>query len=48
MAEGFAAMRNPSLSLDGLITENQMEWVRQMNSIRNRAEEIILDELIYN
>ena len=41
-------MRNPSLSLDGLITENQMEWVRQMNSIRNRAEEIILDELIYN
>ena len=28
--------------------ENQMEWVQRMNSIRNRAEEIILDELIYN
>ena len=25
----------------------QMEWVRRMNSIRNRAEEIILSELIY-
>ncbi len=28
--------------------ENQIEWVQRMNSIRNRAEEIILDELIYN
>lgn len=27
--------------------ENQIEWVRQMNSIRNRAEEIIYSELIY-
>ena len=26
---------------------NQMEWVRYMNSIRNRAEEIILTELVY-
>ena len=26
---------------------NQMEWVRCMNSIKNRAEEIILNELIY-
>ena len=26
---------------------NQMEWVRRMNSIRNRAEEIVLYELIY-
>ena len=30
-----------------LKAENQMEWVRRMNSIRNRAEEIVLDELIY-
>ena len=30
-----------------LKTENQLEWVRQMNCIRNRAEEIILHELIY-
>ena len=26
---------------------NQMEWVQQMNSIKNRAEEIIYNELIY-
>lgn len=26
---------------------NQMAWVRRMNNIRNRAEEIILKELIH-
>ena len=26
---------------------DQMTWVRSMNSIRNRAEEIILREMIY-
>lgn len=26
---------------------DQMEWVRRMNSIRNRAEEIVLNSLIY-
>ena len=26
---------------------DQMAWVRAMNSIRNRAEEIILREMIY-
>ncbi|MBP5223033.1 MAG: TnpV protein, partial [Lachnospiraceae bacterium] len=26
---------------------NQMEWVRRMNNIRNRAEEIIRTEMIY-
>ena len=25
---------------------NQMEWLREMNSIRNRAEEIVLKEII--
>ena len=30
-----------------LNAENQMEWVRRMNSIRNRAEEIVLNELIF-
>ena len=30
-----------------LKAENQLEWVRQMNSIRNRVEETILQELIY-
>ena len=26
----------------------QIEWVRRMNSIRNRAEEIVLHELVYD
>ena len=26
---------------------DQMEWVRRMNNIRNRAEEIILREVVY-
>ncbi len=26
---------------------DRMEWVRRMNSIRNRAEEIVLHELVY-
>ena len=30
-----------------LKASNQMEWVRRMNSIRNRAEEIVLHELVY-
>lgn len=27
--------------------QNQMEWVRQMNSIRSRAEEFVRQDLIY-
>lgn len=30
-----------------LKTDNQMEWVVRMNIVRNRAEEIIYNELIY-
>ena len=30
-----------------LNAENQMEWVKQMNSIRNRVEEVIYSTLIY-
>ena len=30
-----------------LKANNQMEWVQQMNSIRNRAAEIVYKELIY-
>lgn len=26
---------------------DQMEWVRRMNNIQNRAEEIVLNELVY-
>ena len=30
-----------------LKAENQMEWVARMNNIRNRADEIVLNDLIY-
>ena len=30
-----------------LKAQNQLEWVRKMNNIRNRAEEIIRSEMIY-
>ena len=33
---------------ESLKSENQMEWVARMNSIQNRAEDTILEELIYN
>lgn len=31
-----------------LKVENQMEWVGRMNNIRNRAMEIVNEEIIYN
>ena len=32
---------------DELKENNQMAWVRAMNSIHNRAEELVLHELVY-
>ena len=32
---------------ESLKAADQMEWVRRMNSIRSRAEEIVLTELVY-
>ena len=32
---------------ESLKAADQMDWVRRMNSIRARAEEIVLDELVY-
>ena len=32
---------------ESLKASDQMEWVRRMNSIRSRAEEIVLNELAY-
>ena len=32
---------------EALKASDQMEWVRRMNSIQNRAEEIVLHELVY-
>ena len=32
---------------EALKAEDQMEWVRRMNSVHNRVEEIVLTELVY-
>ena len=32
---------------EALKAADQMEWVRRMNNIRARAEEIVLNELVY-
>ena len=31
-----------------LKTRGQMEWIQRLNSIRNRAKEMVKNELIYN
>ncbi len=33
---------------EALKSRDQLEWVRRMNSIRNRAEEMVMNDLIYN
>ena len=40
-------MREAESVNDELKENNQMAWVQAMNSIYNRAEEIVLNELIY-
>lgn len=42
----FQLVKQENVTED-LKANNQMEWVRKMNSIKNRAEEVILNELIY-
>ena len=42
-----AQMKEAEGVTERLKAENQMEWVGRMNSIRSRAEEIILSELVY-
>ena len=41
---GMARQENVT---EELKAANQMEWVRRMNSIRSRAEEIVLAQLVY-
>lgn len=31
-----------------LKADNQIEWVRRMNNIRNRAKDMVNNDLIYN
>ena len=33
---------------EALKAVDQLEWVRRMNSIHNRAEEIVMNELVYD
>ena len=43
----IAAMKKQEGVTEALKAADQMEWVRRMNSIHNRAEEILLRELVY-
>lgn len=43
----IAQMKEAEGITEELKTQDQMSWVRAMNSIHSRAEEIILRELIY-
>ena len=40
-------MQEAEVVTEALKAADQLEWVRRMNSIRNRAEEIIKTELIF-
>ena len=42
-----SAMAKQEGVTEALKSADQMEWVRRMNSIRSRAEEIILQELVF-
>ncbi len=42
-----SAMAKQENVTEALKAADQMEWVRRMNNIRNRAEEIVLTELVY-
>ena len=50
-AEMFDCLTSQLAAQEGITEQlkatNQMEWIQQMNNIRNRAEEIILREMIY-
>ena len=47
LARIIPAMAKQENVTEALKAVDQMEWVRRMNSIRNRAEEVILSELVY-
>lgn len=42
-----SAMAKQEGVTEALKASDQMEWVGRMNNIRNRAEEIVLHELVY-
>ena len=42
-----AQMRSAEGVTEDLKAQNPMEWVRRANNIRNREQEIVLNELVY-
>lgn len=40
-------MKEREDAIEALKAADQMEWFRRMNGIKNRAEEIVLSELVY-
>ncbi len=44
LVQEMAAKEN---AMEQLKAENQMLWVQMMNNIRNRAEEVVNSEIIY-
>ena len=50
--EQMATLTRRLAAAEGVTEElkgrDQMEWVRRMNSIRSRAEEVVINDLIYN
>ena len=44
----MAEMRKKAGLTEQMKAENQMEWVGQMNALKAQAEEILINELIYN
>jgi hypothetical protein len=41
------AMAKQEGTTEALKAADQLEWVRRMNNIRNRAEEVILQDIVY-
>ena len=49
MMESLTAQMKETRNItEELKAADQMEWIRQMNSIRSTAEEIVMTELIYS
>ena len=44
LIKDFAQKENVT---ENLKSNNQLEWVAKMNNIKNRAEEIVLNEYVY-
>ena len=48
MKRMIAQMAEAEGTNEKLKASDQLGWISQMNSIRHRVEEIVLDELVFN